>query len=54
MAEASIEWGIEPLRSPCRSIITARGRDRAGPSPPVPLGGRPSDPLYEVRSSSPA
>jgi hypothetical protein len=48
-AEASIEWGIEPLRSPWSEHHHARGREPRRPVTARPLGERPSDPLYEVR-----
>jgi hypothetical protein len=48
-AEASIEWGIEPLRSPWSEHHHARGREPRRPVMARPLGERPSDPLYEVR-----
>ena len=47
--DASIEWGIEPLRSPWSEYHHARGREPRRPVTARPLGERPSDPLYEVR-----
>jgi len=48
-AEATLEWSLEPLRSPWSAHHPARGREPRKPVAARPLGERPSDPLYEIR-----
>ena len=48
-AEASVEWSLEPLRSPWSEYHHAPGREPRKPVEAQPLGERPSDPLYEIR-----
>jgi hypothetical protein len=48
-AEATVEWSLEPLRSPWSAHHHAAGREPRKPVEPRPLGARPSDPLYEIR-----
>jgi hypothetical protein len=47
--EATVEWSIEPMRSPWSEYQHAPGREPRKPVEPQPLGERPSDPLYEIR-----
>jgi hypothetical protein len=49
--EASLEWSIEPLRSPWSEHHHAPGRGPRRPIEAQPLGERPSDPLYEIRKA---
>lgn len=48
-SEATLEWSLEPLRSPWSEFHHAPGREPRKPVEPQPLGERPSDPLYEIR-----
>jgi len=48
-AEATIEWSLEPLRSPWSEHHHARGREPRKPVALRPLAERLSDPLYEIR-----
>jgi hypothetical protein len=48
-AEATVEWSLEPLRSPWSEYHHAPGREPRKPVEAQPLGVRPSDPLYEIR-----
>ena len=48
-ADATVEWSLEPLRSPWSEHQHARGRDPRIPVAARPLGERPTDPLYEIR-----
>jgi hypothetical protein len=48
-AEATVEWSLEPLRSPWSEYHHAPGREPRKPVEAQPLGERPSDPLYEIR-----
>jgi Wadjet protein JetA len=48
-AEATVEWSIEPLRSPWSEYQHAPGREPRKPVVAQPLGERPTDPLYEIR-----
>jgi Family of unknown function (DUF5716) len=47
--EATVEWSIEPIRSPWSEHQHAPGREPRKPVEPQPLGERPTDPLYEIR-----
>src|SRR5262249_46772295 len=47
--EATLEWSLEPLRSPWSEYHHAPGREPRKPVEPQPLGERPSDPPYEIR-----
>jgi hypothetical protein len=46
---ATIEWSLEPLRSPWSEFHHAPSREPRTPVAPQPLGERPNDPLYEMR-----
>lgn len=46
---AEVEWSLEPLRSPWSEYHHAQGRVPRKPIDPRPLGGRPTDVLYELR-----
>ena len=46
---ATVEWSLEPLRSPWSEFHHAPGREPRRPVEAQPLGERPSDPLYEIR-----
>jgi hypothetical protein len=48
-ATATVEWSLEPLRSPWSDHHFARGREPRKPVETKPLGDPPSDPLYEMR-----
>jgi Wadjet protein JetA len=48
-AEATVEWSIEPLRSPWSEHHHAPGREPRKSVEAQPLGERPSDPIYEIR-----
>jgi hypothetical protein len=48
-AEATVEWSIEPLRSPWSEHHHAPSREPRKPVEAHPLGERPSDPIYEIR-----
>jgi hypothetical protein len=48
-AEATVEWSIEPLRSPWSEHHHAPSREPRRPVETQPLGERPSDPIYEIR-----
>jgi Family of unknown function (DUF5716) len=48
-AEATVEWSLEPLRSPWSDHHHAPSREPRRPIEPQPLGERPSDALYEIR-----
>jgi Family of unknown function (DUF5716) len=48
-AEATLEWSLEPLRSPWSEHHHAPSREPRRPIEQRPLGERPSDPLYEIR-----
>jgi hypothetical protein len=46
---ATIEWSLEPLRSPWSEFHQAPSREPRKPVVLQPLGDRPTDPLYEIR-----
>jgi hypothetical protein len=46
---STIEWSVEPLRTPWSEFHHAPTREPRKPVLPQPLGERPSDPLYELR-----
>jgi hypothetical protein len=48
-AAASVEWSLEPLRSPWSEHRQAPGRLPRQPVEARALAGRPTDPLYEIR-----
>ena len=48
-AEATVEWSIEPLRSPWSEHHHAPSREPRRPVETQPLGERPWDPIYESR-----
>jgi hypothetical protein len=48
-AEATVEWSLEPLRSPWSEHQHAPSREPRRPLEPQPLGERPTDILYEIR-----
>jgi hypothetical protein len=48
-AQATVEWSIEPLRSPWSEHHHAPGREPRRRVDAQPLGERPSDPIYEIR-----
>jgi hypothetical protein len=48
-ADATVEWSVEPLRSPWSEYHQAPGREPRKPVEAQALGERPSDPLYEIR-----
>jgi Wadjet protein JetA len=49
LPNATIEWSLEPLRSPWSEFHHAPSREPRKPVATQPLGERPSDPLYEIR-----
>lgn len=48
-AKTTLEWSLEPLRSPWSEYHHAPGREPRKPVEAQPLGERPSDPLYEIK-----
>jgi hypothetical protein len=46
---ATVEWSLEPLRSPWSEFHHAPSREPRKPLVAQPLGDRPTDPLYEIR-----
>jgi hypothetical protein len=46
---ATIEWSLEPLRSPWSEFHHAPSREPGKPLVAQPLADRPTDPLYEIR-----
>jgi hypothetical protein len=46
---ATVEWSLEPLRSPWSEYQHAPSREPRKPMEAQALGERPSDPLYEIR-----
>jgi hypothetical protein len=46
---ATVEWSLEPLRSPWSEHHQASAREPRRPVEAQPLSDRPSDPLYELR-----
>lgn len=46
---ATVDWSIEPLRSPWSEYHHAPVRQPRRPVEAVALAGRPTDPLYEIR-----
>jgi hypothetical protein len=46
---ATLEWSLEPLRSPWSEYQHAPVRQPRQPVEALALQGRPSDPLYEIR-----
>jgi hypothetical protein len=49
LPRATIEWSLEPLRSPWSEYHHAPSREPRKPVAMQALGERPSDPLYEIR-----
>ena len=49
LPNATIEWSLEPLRSPWSEFHHAPSREPRKPVATQALGERPSDPLYEIR-----
>jgi hypothetical protein len=49
LPNATIEWSLEPLRSPWSEFHHAPSREPRKSVATQPLGDRPSDPLYEIR-----
>ena len=48
---ATIEWSLEPLRSPWSEFHHAPSREPRRPVEQQALGDRPTDPLYEIRKA---
>lgn len=48
-SNATVEWSLEPLRSPWSEFHHAASRELRKPLVAQPLGDRPTDPLYEMR-----
>jgi hypothetical protein len=48
-SHATVEWSLEPLRSPWSEFHHAPSREPRKPLVAQPLGDRPTDPLYEIR-----
>jgi len=48
---ATVEWSLEPLRSPWSEFQHAPSREPRRPMATQPLGDRPTDPLYEIRKN---
>lgn len=48
-ATATVEWSLEPLRSPWSEHQHAPSREPRRPMEAQALGERPTDPLYEIR-----
>ena len=46
---ATVEWSLEPLRTPWSEFHHAPSREPRKPLVAQPLGDRPTDPLYEIR-----
>ncbi|WP_461314786.1 Wadjet anti-phage system protein JetA family protein [Bradyrhizobium embrapense] len=50
-ANATVEWSLEPLRSPWSEFHHAPSREPRKPIELKPLGDWPNDPLYELRKT---
>lgn len=47
--QATVEWSLEPARSPWSEHQHAPSREPRRPVEALPLGRRPEDPLYEIK-----